>query len=141
MLFGKSKHNAVDDELSRRIGSVAIGKCGALGASFAASTLKTDEIHDVIHLALDLQRSMELVLDYFKEHGEPLYTSENSNVPMLSACVGAGYGNLNPAILCVEFIAKCESSTKLNITGYAKEGLIKQKTALKAIESLKLSLT
>ena len=144
MLSRKSKRNLVDQELAEKLGELGreVGRSGgALGASFAASVLKTYEAHDMIYLAKDLKESMELVTCYFKEHGELIDVSKHLEAPIVSACVGSGYWNLNPALLCVEFVAKSDNCTILHITGYAKEGLIKQKTAIKAIEGLKNSLS
>lgn len=144
MLSEKSERNLADHELVEKLGELggAVARSrGALGVSFAASVLKTDVVHDTIYIAKDLKESMELVTCYFKEHGELIDTSEYSDVPIVSACVGSGCWNLNPAVLCVEFLVQSDNSTLLNITGYAKEGLIKQKTAIKAIEGLKHSLS
>lgn len=136
MLSEKSKRNLADNELVTKLGELG-GSGGVLGAHL----LKTDEVHDMIHIAKDLKESMELVTYYFKECGKLIDASEYSEVPIVSACVGSGFGNLNPAVLCVEFVVQPDNSTILYITGYAKEGLIKQKTAIKAIERLKHSLS
>lgn len=121
--------------------AISGGLGGKMGASWAASKLKTDEVHDTISLSKDMKDSIAFVLQALSAMGTIMDASQYSDYPVISACCGSGYGNMNPAVLCVEFIQNGNGQTDLHISGYAKEGLIKQKTAIKAITRLKEMLT
>ncbi len=54
--------------------------------------------------------------------------------PFLSAVIGSGFRNLNPALVYFEILESGDSSCVVTITGAAKEGLIKQHTAEKAVK-------
>jgi len=110
---------------------------GRLGASWAASKLPTDEVHDKIVLQKNLTTSMTTVVQALSSMGTIIDASQYTDYPVVSACCGSGFANMNPAVLCVEFVQSDNAETDLYISGYAKEGLIKQKTAIKAIEKLK----
>lgn len=65
------------------------------------------------------------------------FIDEDSNIPCLWAVVGSGALSLNPTIICLEFTSATEDITAIQITASAKEGLIKQKSAEKAVQQLK----
>lgn len=119
------------------LGAIGSSLGGKLGASWAASKLKTDEVHDKISIQKNLHTTMTIVLNALTSMGTIIDSSEYSDYPVISACCGGGYANMNPAVLCVEFVQNGDEQTNLHISGYAKEGLIKQKTAIKSIEKLK----
>jgi hypothetical protein len=54
--------------------------------------------------------------------------------PMLKAVVGSGFLNMNPAIVYLEIREGDSTGCELMITAAAKEGLIKQHTASKAVQ-------
>ena len=54
--------------------------------------------------------------------------------------VGAGVGNLNPAVVTVTISASAEGS-RLVIRGAAKEGLIKQRAGEKAAKRVAAAMT
>ena len=54
--------------------------------------------------------------------------------PVQAATYGSGFGNMNPAVICIEFTDNSNTETTLEIAAYGKEGLINQRTASKAIE-------
>lgn len=119
------------------LGAIGGGLGGKLGAGWAASKLRTDEVHDKAVLQKNITSSMTTVLQALSSMGTIIDASQYSDYPVVSACVGSGYANMNPAVICVEFVKIGDIQTDLHISGYAKEGLIKQKTAIKAIERLK----
>lgn len=123
------------------LGGIGAGFGGKIGASWAASKLKTDEIHDRISLSKNITESMTTVIQALSSMGTIIDASQYSDYPVISACCGSGYANMNPVVLCVEFIQNGNEKTDLHISGYAKEGLIKQKTAIKAIEKLKAMIS
>lgn len=110
---------------------------GNSGASFAIRKLKIDKVQDKISLQKNLKESMTLIFQALSSIGIIIDASKYTDYPVLSACCGSGYANMNPAIICVEFLQTDDNKTDLYISAYAKEGLIKQKTAKKAILKLK----
>lgn len=110
---------------------------GNLGASWAASKLKIDEVHVTISLQKNLRLSMITIIEALSSIGTLIDGSKYTDYPVVLACCGSGYANMNPAIVCVEFVQIDNEQTDLYISAYAKEGLIKQKTAIKAIKKLK----
>lgn len=110
---------------------------GNLGAIWAANNMKTDEVHDKITLQKDLTTSMKAVSNALSSMGTIIDASQYTEHLVVSACCGSGFFNMNPAIICVEFLQIGNAQMELYVSGYAKEGLIKQKTAIKAIKKLK----
>jgi hypothetical protein len=64
---------------------------------------------------------------------EMLDNPEDAGETMLFAVVGSGVKNMNPAVICATLEYVDDKTTKIHIVGSAKEGLIKQKTAEKAV--------
>ena len=118
-------------------GGIGGAKGGKLGASWAASKLPTDEVRDKITLEENLRTSMITVVEALSSIGTIINRSKDMDCPVVSGWCGSGFANMNPAIICVEFKQINNTQTGLYIFAYAKEGLIKQKTALKAIAKLK----
>ena len=58
-----------------------------------------------------------------------LVTEENRDAGIVEGIVYAGVANMNPAVVVI-----CVEDSTIRICAYAKEGLIKQHTAEKAIE-------
>lgn len=54
-------------------------------------------------------------------------------IPVFSAIIGSGAMNMNPAIVCATIECMDDITTKIYISGSAKEGLIKKRTAEKAV--------
>lgn len=113
----------------------AIG--GKLGATWAASKLPIDEVHEEVILEQNLTSSIMEVLNSLDSMGTIIDSSNYTEYPVISAVCGSGFGKMNPAVICVEFVEISKSKTNLYISAYAKEGVIKQKTAIKAIKRFK----
>ena len=116
-------HNAINAILEKELGKVgqksgslggflgggllsAIGGAmgGKLGAAWAASKLPTDEVHEELKLEESLPNSMMKVLNSLSSMGTILDSSQYTSYPVISAVCGSGFGKMNPAIICVEFI-------------------------------------
>jgi hypothetical protein len=54
----------------------------------------------------------------------------------ISAVVGSGYLNLNPTFIQVRVSATSSDCSSLTIKGFAREGLIKQKSARTAVDRI-----
>lgn len=59
----------------------------------------------------------------------------------LSAIVGAGLMNLNPTIIHISIVNSSQTSTEILIRAVAKEGIIKQQSAEKAVKRMVDRLT
>ena len=57
--------------------------------------------------------------------------------PFLAALVGSGFGKLNPTVVCLEFAAMNDGTTTVHMAAQAKEGLINQKSAQKAVKNIR----
>lgn len=111
---------------------------GAYGGSFGARMVaKFLHTVDYRHTAT-YEGSLE---DASKGVKEAIAASEGYNkmippVPYatdaLSALVGSGFQNMNPTVLYVTF-ERVDDTTNIHISGFAKEGLIKQHSAEKAV--------
>jgi hypothetical protein len=58
---------------------------------------------------------------------------ESSN-PAVVAVIGSGFMNLNPCMISIEIVSHSDKETIAIIRGGAKEGLVKQHTAEKAVK-------
>jgi len=59
----------------------------------------------------------------------------------ISAIVGSGNKNLNPTIVHIVFLKSTEDSTNISIRAIAKEGMVKQDSAVKAAQRIENLLT
>ena len=117
-------------------GGVAGATGGAIGAKIGASMLPTVTYqHSLIYMS-SLENAIKAVNNSIVTSGgykKMLDADKNSQIPMFSAIIGSGLLNLNPAVVCVTVEYINETRVNICITGHAKEGLIKQKTAQKAV--------
>ena len=67
--------------------------------------------------------------------------SDGSPYPMLKAVVGSGSLNMNPAVVFLEILEGSSDTCEITITAAAKEGLIKQHTAEKAVQRVASEIT
>ena len=72
---------------------------------------------------------------YFENNGQVFdeEASEGSSCPKVSGVVGSGLFNMNPTVIHVEILDVNEGRCAALLTGNAKEGLIKQRSAEKAV--------
>lgn len=120
-----------------RILPIGIGKAAAIGAAFSAGFLPTETCTEKLHLGLAPEKVLELGLSVLTKLGK-LQTEDGnkSPYPMLKAIVGSGFLNMNPAVVYLEILKADATGCELTITAAAKEGLIKQHTASKALEQV-----
>ncbi len=62
------------------------------------------------------------------------------DIAALTAVVGSGFLGLNPALVTVQVTARADNLTDIQITGIAKEGLIKQHAGEKAAKAIAAQL-
>ena len=111
---------------------VRLGRRGGmdrgLGAKLTARRLRTDRFSATIEAAAPVEAVTSWVVAALGILGRPL-----GDGPPLRAVVGAGVRNLNPAIVEVEVGAVGERRTRVVVRGVAKESLLSQRTAAKAV--------
>ena len=128
--------NLENEILVREIGKLA-GFFGGFGARAAARRLPVEQYEIKIEVPLaagevrirtsQVLRSLGVLVDDFALETEP---------DTLSAVVGSGHMNLNPTIVHVQFVGASDNSSQLAIKGIAKEGIVKQDSARKAVERI-----
>ena len=118
-------------------GSVS-GLVGYLGASLAARFLPTERHQLEIKLRAEPRIVLANVYAFLCSKGEVKDSDElrASPYPTISGLIGSGWFNMNPAIVHAEIVAIDGDVCCVVLTGAAKEGLIKQRTAAKAVNRL-----
>jgi hypothetical protein len=118
------------------LGSIGGGIGGAAGAAWAQQYLPTIEVEQRFRAAVEPETVLKAAFDAMQKVGkivEPDSEEDNAGLPTILAIVGAGFLNLNPAVVQFVIVAGEENQTEFQISAFAKEGLIKQKTSQKAI--------
>jgi len=123
--------------LVREIGKLA-GCFGGPGAKLAARFLPVEEREVAIEINANVATVRASTSELLQTIGRLIDDSASQNMAAtLSAVVGSGHMNLNPTIVHVEFTALSQASSKVVIRCIAKEGLVKQDSAAKALERIK----
>ena len=131
---GKLGGKIIGDSLAGAAGGLG----GYLGGSWAARFLPTERYQLEVKLRADPRTILAKVYAYLcgkgrVEDSEELRKSPN---PTVSGVVGSGFFNMNPAIIYAEIVEVEGETCKVILTGAAKEGLIKQRTAEEAVGRL-----
>ena len=111
------------------------GLAGGMGAAFASQFLPTECVRKEIELdggAAQLLPRVSELLDRIGRMVDPKEL-EDTPFPRVAAVVGSGFFRLNPTLVQVEITEEEEGRCTLRIQGAAKEGLIKQRSAQKAV--------
>jgi len=127
--------------LVRELGKLA-GFLGGFGARLAARRLPVEESVTSMALAAtkaDVQASLCEILGSIGTLTDEFASETLPNC--MSAIVGSGQMNMNPTIVHVQVIESSEVATLLFIRALAKEGLVKQQSAQRAIERIKTLLS
>ncbi len=107
---------------------------GRLGAEWAAKRLKSERYDRSIVYTVDIDTACQDVYEILSGMGEIIETSDE---PLgLAAVVGSGFLNMNPTIVTATFEPEDDEATAIHLSAVAKEGLIKQKSARKAVDRL-----
>lgn len=115
----------------------SLGEAMSSGARFAARFLPTETYTRRFSLPVGIERALKSGFSVLTKIGTlESETGANAPYPMLKAVVGSGFFNLNPAIVYFEILEGDASSCEVTITAAAKEGLVKQHTAEKAVERI-----
>lgn len=133
----------IDQVLAEQLGNLgakSVFGAGRHGAKWSAKRLKTETAQEVIAAAPAEQRRIlaELAGSTSSAAGSfGRLDSRDDAVVTLRGVVGSGVGSLNPAYVII--IVDAQTST-IGIAAHAKEGLIKQRTAQKAVDKVRSAL-
>ena len=138
--------NQQEDLLARELGKLGSlggkiggGAAGALGdsleASFASRFVPTRQYQQQMSVSGDVAKVLAQVASFFAAQGRIADDREAapSQYPKISGVVESGFFNMNPTLVHVEVIGVDDASCTLLLSGSAKEGLIKQRSAEKAV--------
>ena len=113
-------------------GAGALG--GASGAWITSRFLPVESCSSSLVLPCDAQRALPIIVNSLAGLGRLQDTSEIETAnPTLAAVIGSGFLKMNPCVVTVEILSSSENETAAVVCGGAKEGLIKQRTAEKAV--------
>ena len=140
-----------DDILAQEIGKVgelggklgglfskvgkAAGLGGSLGATLAAKFLPTESHTEKLSLKVPPEKALKFGFSVLTKIGT-LQTDDDNRppYPLLKAVVKSGFLNMNPAVVYLEILDWDSAACEVTVTAAAKEGLIKQHTAAKAVQ-------
>ncbi len=109
-----------------------LGKLGGTASKWIFRLLPMSEAKQSFIVKMDAERAKSEIKTCLEKLG--VMSKDLSTNKRLSAVVGSGVLGLNPSILHVYF-KLTDSGVSINVHALAKEGLIKQGTALKAVKA------
>lgn len=113
----------LEAELARLGGRASLG--GGLGARLAARRLKTSRFEASAEAGAPPHVVASWLEAAYRDLGRPLGEGR--------AVIGAGYRQLNPAVVTAVLVPLAGGRTRVEVRGVAKEGIIAQRTAAKAV--------
>jgi hypothetical protein len=132
---------SADEILARELGKLATraskGEAGAGVVRWVARKMPTDACTLVMHFEVPAETVLRAAADLLQAEGriqDPADTA--SDAPAVAAVIGSGFLGLNPALVTVEVIPEGGDRVVVNVTGVAKEGLIKQHAGEKAAKRI-----
>jgi hypothetical protein len=125
-----------DEILAREVGKLAAraskGEAGGGVVRWVARKLPTDAFSVVMHFDARAVDVLRAAADLLRSEGRIQDPGMPSDAPAVAAVIGSGFLGLNPALVTVEVIPEAENRVTVNVSGVAKEGLIKQHAGEKA---------
>ncbi|MBN2579663.1 MAG: hypothetical protein JXB10_11795 [Pirellulales bacterium] len=115
--------------------SAAGSLAGFFGPDLAARYLPTERFQMELTLRADLRTVLTKSCSLLADKGRIVDSDQlrTSPYPTVSGVLGSGFLNMNPVVVYVEVVQSDENACKVIVTGAAKEGLIKQSSAKKAV--------
>ena len=135
--MAKTPNEILAAELQKLATKATKEEMGASVVGWVAQKLPDDAFQTEVQLKADPETALRTACTVLQENGQIREDVEApSDVPSISAVVGSGFLNLNPAVVTVQIIPRDDNVTNLIITGVAKEGLIKQHAGEKAANKI-----
>ena len=108
-----------------------LGRLGGVGAKWVARFLPSVHFETTLDIPASPEDAREAGLSVLREIGRA-----DPELPALSVICGSGHLNLNPTVVSL-VIAPFERGARVSVRGIAKEGLVKQDSARKAVEKVR----
>ncbi len=118
-------------EVESKILARELGKLGVVGAKWVARFLPSVPFEMTLDIPASPEDAREAGLSVLHEIGRA-----DPELPELSVICGSGHLNLNPTVVSL-VIAPFEKGARVSVRGIAKEGLVKQDSARKAVEKVR----
>jgi len=110
------------------------GLGGGAGAAWAARRLPSRGAQATVEVSMNPHAALTMAFRVLSSVGQIVPDEVTPDEPVLRAVVGAGTLGLNPAVIELSVEAISEEEAKITVRATAKEGLIKQHTAEKALQ-------
>ncbi len=101
---------------------------------FVAGFLPNDTYEISFEMAIQPASVVSVATSILHAEGKLLSTEDISTMPKVKSLLGAGFLNMNPALVSISATAMPHSQTHITIQGKAKEDLIKQHAGKKAAQ-------
>ncbi len=119
------------------LGAMAGGVHGASGAAYAVKLTRKDVRTSVEEFPGTAKATYNKVRNLFAELGELVGEEAHGDGSFaIRVLIGSGYGGLNPAVVTAEVTSNSQTSTQVSMRAAAREGLIKQRSADKALTKI-----
>jgi len=109
-----------------------LGKLGGIASKWVSRLLPMSESKESFVVNMEEDRAKREIIACLEELG--VMSEELSTNKRLSAVVASGVLSLNPSVLHV-YYKPTDSGVSIHVHSLAKEGLIKQGTALKTLQA------
>jgi hypothetical protein len=121
-----------DKVLEQELGELG-GEFGGLGARWAARRMPNNAFGASIELDISTGRAFAEFSEVAGALGRVIGHAVTDTGARLTAVIGAGFWNLNPAVVDLRITPLGSQRCRVVITGTAKEGLIKQRAGEGAV--------
>ena len=114
------------------------GEAAAIGAQMAARTLKEEMYQTVAEVGRALPAVKAMIRSTILQgrNGKIVKAYDGKGFSVLSGVMGSGFFNMNPAVIIAILKPAKTGATIVLLKGYAKEGMIKQHSAQKAVQKI-----
>jgi|GEM_PF-2263029 len=132
-----AKELAKAGKLGGKLGGGIAGSVGGwLGAKIAAKVLPTEQYEQQVVVAQRMETVLTKVATFLASQGRIVNEDEagESIFPKLTGILGSGFLNANPAVVRVEVLIATDSACTVRVRAAAKESIIRQRTAERAVE-------
>lgn len=109
---------------------------GDVPSGFVARYMESQKFETVVAVRADSVNAAVAFSDAIARLGRLLDDGPSEPDGTISGVIGGGISNKNPAVVQVRIAPEAEGRCRATLTGTAKEGVIKQRTAERAVKRL-----